>query len=156
MDSKVGAMFGLFKSEPFRDRQLGEFRRSGKYWKGSLVLPPCGMFRLALVGSHKAPDPIALGLAQELADRFKSLVPTIQTGIFEDYVPYKEAIDAGEETGSPCPSVANPGTVWPHVTPAHVLVEPRQGVPTVEVAFRVAWDEEHTVGARFQNWHLSS
>jgi hypothetical protein len=109
---------------------------------------------LALAGSREAPDPIALELARELPDRFKSLMPKIQTGRFEHYAPYKEAVDSGEETGSLCPSVASPEAVWPHVTPAHVLVEPIEGVPTVEIAFRVAWDVEHTVGARFQNWQF--
>ena len=147
-------MFGFFKSKAFWDGQLGELRRSGRYWKGSLAVAPCGTFRLALTGSRKAPDAIALGLAKELPNRFKSLMPMIQAGLFEHYVPYKEAIDAGKETGSPCPSVASPEAVWPHVTPAHVLVESRQGVPTVEIAFKVAWDIEHTVGARFQDWQF--
>jgi hypothetical protein len=147
-------MFELFKSELFRDGQLGKFRRSGGHWKGSLVVAPCGPFRLALAGSRKAPDPLALALAKELPDRFKSMMPKIQTGLFEHYAPYKEAVDAGQETGSPCPKVESPDTVWPYVTPAHVLVEPLQGVPTVEIAFRVAWDVEHTVGARFQNWQF--
>ena len=147
-------MFGLFKSGPFRDGQLGELRRSGGYWKGNLVVVPCGMFRLALAGSREAPDPIALRLAKELPGRFKALMPEIQNGLFEHYAPYKEAVDAGEETGSPCPSAASPEAVWQHVTPAHVLVEPLEGVPTVEIAFKVAWDVEHTVGARFQNWQF--
>lgn len=145
-------MFGLFRSEPFRDAQLGELRRSSGKWKGSLVVAPCGTFRLALGGSREAPDPIALRLAKELPDRFKSLMPEIQTGLFEHYAPYKEAVDAGEETHSPCPSVASPEAVWLHVTPAHVLVEPLNGKLMVEIAFTVAWDEEHTVGARFQDW----
>jgi uncharacterized protein DUF6985 len=147
-------MFGLFKSEPFRDGQLGEFRRSGRNWKGSLALAPCGNFRLALVGNREAPDPIALGLAKELPGRFKSLMSKIQIGLFEHYAPYKEAVDAGEETGSLCPSLESPESVWPHVAPAHVLVEPIGGVPTVEIAFTVAWDEEHTVGALFQDWQF--
>lgn len=147
-------MFGLFKSEPFRDRQLGEFRRSGGYWKGSLAVAPCGTFRLALAGNREAPGLIALGLAKELPGRFELLMPRIQTGLFEHYAPYKEAVDAGEETGSPCPSVASPESVWPYVAPAHVLVEPLGGVPTVEIAFRVAWDVEHTLGARLQNWQF--
>jgi hypothetical protein len=109
---------------------------------------------LALAGSREEPDPVALGLATELPDRFKSLMPNIQTGLFEHYAPYQEAVDAGEETGSLCPRVASPEAVWPHVTPAHVLVEPIEGVPTVEIAFRVAWDKEHTVGARFENWRF--
>lgn len=147
-------MFKLFKSKLFRDGQLGEFRRSGGYWKSHLVVAPCGTFRLALAGSREAPDPIALVLAKELADRFKSLMPKIQTSLLGHYAPYKEAADAGEETGSPCPSIASPEAVWPHVTPAHVLVEPIEGVPTVEIAFKAAWDIEHTVGARFQNWQF--
>ncbi len=147
-------MFGLFKSKPFQDGQLGELRRSGGRWKGSLVVAPCGTFRLALAGSREVPEPIALGLAKELPDRFKSLMPKIQTGLFEHYAPYREAVDGGQETGSPCPSVASPEAVWRHVTPAHVLVEPLGGVSTVEIAFKVAWDVEHTVGARFQNWQF--
>jgi hypothetical protein len=117
-------------------------------------MPPCGTFRLALSGSREGPDPIALGLANELPDRFESLMPKIQTGLFEHYEPYKEAVDAGKDTGSPCPTLASAAAVWPHVTAAHVLVEPLQGVLTVEIAFRVAWDIEHTVGARFQHWQF--
>jgi len=97
---------------------------------------------------------MALGLAKELPDRFKSLMPKIQIGLFGHYAPYKEAVDAGEETDSPCPSVARPEAVWPHVTPAHVLVEPPQGVTTVEIALKVGCDVEHTVGARSQNWQF--
>ena len=147
-------VFGLFKPEPFRDEQLGEFRRSGRYWKGSLVVPPCGTFRLALDGNRKTPDLITLCLAKELPNRFKSLMPKIQIGLFEHYVPYKEAVDAGEETGSPCPSVLSPEAVWPHTTPVHVLVELSESVPTIEIGFKVAWDVEHTVGARYQNWQF--
>ena len=147
-------MLGLLKAKPFWDEQIGELRRSGRYWKGSLVVEPCGTFRLALAGSRKMPDPIALGLAKELPNKFKSLMPKIQAGLFEHYVPYREAVDAGRQTGSPCPTVLSPEEVWPHVTPAHVLVEPLKAIPTVEIAFRVAWDIEHTVGARFQNWQF--
>jgi hypothetical protein len=147
-------MFELFKSGNFRDGQLGELRRSGGYWKGSVVLAPCGTFRLALAGNRKVPDPIALRLAKQLPDLFESLMPKIQTALFEHYTPYKQAVDAGEYPGSPCPNIVSPEVVWPHVTPAHVLSEPLRGVPTVEIAFRVAWDEEHTVAAMFQDWRL--
>jgi hypothetical protein len=71
-------MFGLFKSEPFGDAQIGELRRSGGHWKGSLELAPCGTFRLSLAGSRKAPDSAALALAKELPGRFKTLVPKIE------------------------------------------------------------------------------
>jgi hypothetical protein len=147
-------MFALFKSKPFQDGQLGEFRRSSRYWKGSLALQPCGTFRLSLVGSREAPDPVALALAKELPDRFEALIPNIQSGLLEHYAPYKEAVDSGEQIGSPCPNISNPEAVWPYVLPAHILIEPLERVPTVEIAFRVAWDEEHLLGARFQDWQF--
>lgn len=147
-------MFGLFKSEPFRDGALGELRRAGGYWKGSVFVAPCGTFRLALAGSREAPAPLALALARELPNRFTSLMPAIQAGLFEHYAPYKEAADAGEKTGSPCPNIRSPEAVWPFITPAHVLVEPVEGIPTIEVAFKVAWDIEHSVAVRFRNWQF--
>ena len=91
-----------------------------------------------------------------MPERFKDLIAKIQDGLFEHYAPYKEAVDAGEQTGSPCPTIADPEAVWPQVTPAHVLIEPF-GVgetPTVEIAFRVGWDVEHTVAARFRDWQF--
>jgi len=81
-------------------------------------------------------------------------MPKMQAGLFGHYAPYREALDAGEDTGSPCPIVVSAGAIWPHVTPARVLIEQLEGVPTIEIAFRVAWDIEHTVGARFQNWQF--
>ena len=147
-------MFGLFSSKPIEDEQLGELRRSGGYWRGSLLLEPCGTFALVLAGGREAPDPTHLRLSKELPDRFVSLMPDIQTGLFEHYAPYKEAVDAGEETDSPCPSVASPDEVWQHIMPAHILVERLQGAPTIEIGFRTSWDIEHTLGARFQGWQL--
>ena len=147
-------MLGLFGSKSLHDSQLGELRRSGRYWKGSLDVIPCGTFPLALVGGNEGPNPNALALAKELPGRFSSMMQRIQIALFEHYAPYKEAVDAGEETGSPCPNVLGPEEVWSYLTPAHVLVEPLEGMPTVEVAFKVAWDIEHTIAARFQNWQF--
>ena len=36
----------------------------------------------------------------------------------------------------------------------HVRIEPLSDIETVEIAYRAAWDEEHILGARFQNWAL--
>lgn len=74
--------------------------------------------------------------------------------MFAHYEPYKEVMVAGEVTDSHCPIIASPDAVWPHVTPAHLLIEPLDLVVTVEIAFEVAWDIEHTVAARFQNWRF--
>ena len=93
-------------------------------------------------------------LAKELREHFPSLIPQIQIGLFEHYEPYKEAIEAGEQTGSPCPQITGAGAVWSHVKPAHVLIEPFKGRWVVEVAFMTEWDIEHTVAAIFSGWQF--
>lgn len=57
---------------------------------------------------------------------------------------------------APARSIAGPDAVWPHVTPAHVLIEPigKGEIPTLEIAFRVEWDVEHTVAAMFRDWQF--
>lgn len=147
-------MFALFKSPSFHDKELGNLSRSGGYWRGSLFLAPCGAFPLAVQGSRKVPDQVFVELARELPKRFSALMAKIRASLFQHYAPYKEAVDAGELTGSPCPNISTPEEVWSHVTPAHILVEPLQGEPSVEIAFRADWDVEHTLGARFRHWDL--
>jgi hypothetical protein len=117
-------------------------------------LPPCGIFGLSLAGRHDEPDEAAMALAKELPPRFSSLLPSIETGLFEHYAPYREAFVAGEYPGDSCPQIKNAEGVWPYVTPEHVLIESFSAGLTVEIAFHVAWDEEHTVAARFRDWQF--
>lgn len=144
----------LFRSTPQRDSQLGELNRSGRYWRGSIVLAPLENFRLSLAGDSAAPQSKAIELAKELRERFPSLMAQIQSGLFDHYAPYKEAIEAGEQTGSPSRQIANASAIWPHVKPAHVLIEPTNSQWRVEIAFKTDWDIEHTVAAIFCDWHF--
>lgn len=153
-------MFGLFKSEPFQDGFLGLLTRSGSYWKGTIALGPHRNVALRLTGTSKAPDPAGLALAHELPARFNDLLPLIQASLFEHYQPYLEAASAGElpKRSAPFPKVERSEDVWPDVSPVYVLIEPLAGSPkegpTIEIAYTAAWDEEHTVGARIQQWQL--
>ncbi len=149
-----GPMFGLFESEPYQDPELGQLSRSGKHWKGGIVLAPLAPFPLSLPGDRHTPEPKTIEIARELRERFSSLVPQIESGLFEHYLPYKAAVEAGIQTGSPCPQIASPSAVWAHVKPAHVLIEPIRGHWRIEVAFSAEWDIEHTVAAIFSDWHF--
>lgn len=145
-----------FKSVSYQDDQLGALTRSGRHWEGKLTLPLHGTFKLRLSGDRKAPDATSLALAHELPARFGALLNQIQTSLFEHYQPYKEAVAAGDlpEGSRPLPEIDSAESVWPYVLPVHVLIEPLEGLLTIEIAFAVAWDEEHTVGARFRGWRL--
>jgi hypothetical protein len=147
-------MFGLFKSAPFADPQLGEFRRSSGMWRGRLLL---GDARVPLVvsGSRAAPDPKALNVARSISSDFPSWRATIARALFEHYSPYAEAIAAGEaEPLQELPAIDGPAAVWPHTTADFVQVSPLSGQLTIEIGYRVGWDEEHTLGARLRDGQL--
>lgn len=148
-------MSGLFKTASFADPQLGELRRSGGMWRGTLSLGEARV-PLALSGSRAAPDPKAVEIARSIPTRFPSWRPDIGRALFEHYSPYAEAVAAGEaeppESG--LPAIAEPSAVWPHATVEFLQVTPLDGRLTVEIGYRVSWDEEHTLGARLREGQL--
>lgn len=149
-------MFGLFKSPTYTDSELGQFSRSRGMWRNSVQLPGRAAVPLALSGNKSEPDSQALAAAKQLAAELPGWRPAIESALFEHYRPYAEALAAGElpQPEEPLPRLTEPSQVWPHVTPQFVAVSPLDGTMTVELGYTVAWDEEHTLGARFQQGRL--
>ena len=149
-------MFGLFKSAPFIDPQLGELRRSRGAWRGTLVLDANSTVPLVIAGSRAAPDPEALRVARSIHPQFASWRPAIERALFQHLAPYADAVAAGElrPPASPLPAIDAPSSVWPHTSVEFVQVAPLDGQLTVEIGYRVAWDEEHTLGARIRGGQL--
>ena len=145
-------MFGLFKSSPFVDSELGEFVRSRGFWRGNINLVSRNIPFL-LLGNKEKPDPLALALVRQIQAQYASWRPLIETALFEHYSPYAEA-QADEELppgSEPFPLITSASQVWPYVTLVHVSVLPLDGKLTIELGYTTAWDEEHTLGARFLN-----
>jgi hypothetical protein len=148
-------MFGLFRTPSFSDPVLGEFRRKGGAWRGEISL---GEVRapLALPGSRAGPDTQALEIARSIPTDYPGWREGIEASIFEHYAPYAEAIAAGEidppEQG--LPRISQPDQVWPHTSVEFVAVITLDGELSVEIGYRVAWDEEHTLGARLRKGQL--
>lgn len=108
---------------------------------------------LALCGNRKEPDPQAVTLARVIPESFKAWRAAIETALFEHYVPYAESMDTDESepsTGS-TPTISTSSQVWPHVSFEFVSVTPLGNTLAVELGVAVAWNEEHTLGARFQD-----
>jgi hypothetical protein len=147
------SMFGLFKSPQFRDAQLGALARSRGHWRGSLTLDGRARVPLALSGTRSAPDAQAVAVARDVTTQFGLWRPTIAQALFEHYGPYADALAAGAlpPSSATCPSIPAPHQVWPHVSLVFVAVTPFDGVLTTELGYTTAWDEEHTLGARFQS-----
>lgn len=146
-------MFGLFSSPQFHDPQLGELARSRGHWRGSLTLEAAASVPLALSGTRTAPDSQALAMARELRTLFPSWRTAIQKALFDHYGPYAESLAAGElpPPREVFPRIASPNQVWPHVSLVFVSVAPLDGALTTEFGYTTGWDEEHTLGARFQS-----
>ena len=144
-------MLGFFKSPPFRDPMLGEFARTRGHWRGKLELNGAAV-PLVLLGERSEPNTQALALARTMAINFLAWRPVIEVALFEHYQPYAEALAAGELPGpnATFPKVRAPSEVWPHVTLVFASVTLLDRALTVELGFTTAWDEEHTLGARFQ------
>jgi hypothetical protein len=149
-------MFGLFKSAPFVDPQLGEFRRSRGAWRGALALDGAASVPLVLSGGRAAPDDEALRIARSIPLEYASWRPMIEPELFEHYSPYAEAVATGQVSPPPSnlPRIDTPSSIWPYTTIEFARVSPLGGELTVEIGYRVAWDEEHTLGARFRGGRL--
>jgi hypothetical protein len=149
-------MFGLFTTKPFVDETLGTFTRRGYCWTGEVHLAGHGPVELRLSGDRRGPDTASLALARELPIRYPSFKREIENALFEHFAPYAEAQAQGapSDLEAQFPQITRAQEVWSHVNHAHVLIAPMQGTPTVEVAYRVGWDEEHTLAARLQGWRF--
>jgi hypothetical protein len=146
-------VFGLFKSPPFDDSQLGQLIRSRGLWRGTLEGEPSMSVPLAIAGPRSGPDPQALEAARQIAPSYPEWKPVIAAALFEHLEPYAQDVGDGKlaapEGG--LPGINTPNDVWPHVTLVFASVTPLGGVLTTELGYTTAWDEEHTLGARFQS-----
>ena len=144
-------MLRFFKTPLFRDAALGEFTRSRGHWRGRLELNGAAV-PLVLVGNRSEPDTPALALARTIATDFAAWRASIETALFEHYQPYADALDPGEQPApsDPVPSIGASCEVWSHVSLVFASVATLDRALTVELGFTTEWDEEHTLGARFQ------
>ncbi len=145
-------MFGLFKTPPFRDAQLGALAYARGHWRGEIALDGAATVPLVLSGARAGPDERAVAMARTFPNVFAFWRPAIEAALFEHLSPYAEACAAGQlfENSEQFPSIGTPGEVWPHATLVFAAVTPLDGELTFEVGFSTAWDIEHTLGARFR------
>jgi hypothetical protein len=149
-------VFSRFRSAPFVDEQLGELRRSGGAWRGTLALAGTVSVPLVVSGSRTAPDPEALRVARAVPAELPSWRPMRERALFEHDTPAADAVAAGEAEppDARLPAIAEAPSVWPHTRLAVVQVAPRDGRRTGELGSRAAWDEEHPLGARLRDGPL--
>ena len=143
-------MFSWFGSPSVVDAVLGDLRRRGGAWRGTIDLGD-GRSPLALPGARSGPDPQAVDLARTLPSAYPAWRDRIAEALFEHYAALAEAVGPGDHAPPP---IARPDAVWPHAHIAFVAVIELDGEPCVEIGYEVAWDGDHTLGARLRNGRL--
>lgn len=145
-------MFGLFKTEDFQHPTLGTFKWVRGCWRGEASLPGGKVALLVVGGTRKGPDFEALKHAVNLHQDLQSVEPQLKQALFEHYEPYAEALLEGQlrvEVGN-FPTVVNGAEALRLSEVEAVLIVELDGALATEVCYRVPWDEEHTLGARFR------
>lgn len=104
-------------------------------------------------GSNREPDAAALQAARQIPSTFAGLKPDIQRALFEHYEPYVDAAsdEDADAHGMSTPSIAAPDQVWAHVSLHSVAIIKLSSAIAIEFVYSAAWDEDHMLGARFQD-----
>lgn len=79
------------------------------------------------MGKRSEPDPAGVALANTIADRVDTWLPSIEGALLE------HATDAG-------------AVVDDVPEPSYIAVIALDGSPTIEFGFQVPWDDDHIVG----------
>jgi hypothetical protein len=145
-------MFGFLKTPDLQHPQLGTLRWSRGCWRGEVALPGHPHVPLVLFGSRKGPSTEALSHASALLDNLAAVKKQLQHALFEHYEPYAEAVREGqmEPMEDEFPVISSPEHALEQAEPEAVLIIDLDGQLATELCYRVPWDEEHTLGARFR------
>lgn len=123
------------RSSNVHDPVLGDLTRSRRLWRGSVSITDDVSVPLAIMGKRSAPDPVAVVLARSIQDGFRAWRPAIEAALEE----HASTADAATSE-KPLPYYA-----------AVIAID---GHPTIELGYRVPWDDEHTLGAIIRDGQL--
>lgn len=145
-------MFGLFKTKDFQHPELGVFSWERGCWRGQCLLAGGAPVPLIIGGSRQGPDQAAFAHVARLGEDLGQVESRLKQALFDHHQPYAEAFQRGRLTleDGPFPVVvdANQALALAEVD-AVVILELDDELAT-EVCYRVPWDEEHLLGARFR------
>jgi len=126
-----GAVFG--GARRIVDPKLGELTRRGRSWRGhsriGVVVVP---------GGRSGPDPTAVALVAAVLSDYEQIRPLVRDALADHRPDSSSARDTSLEVPDP----------------VHVTVISLDGQQVVELGYQVAWDEEHTLGARVRGGEL--
>lgn len=140
--------FDFLRPPPQPHPTLGPFHYARGHWHGTIALPAAERLALHLPGPRTGPHPDTVRLAEEMARWWTRARPAVEEELVEHHTAAREA-----ETGD-VPGLSQPADVWLYVTLSSVEIAPHGRPNEAQVALRVSWDEEHTLGALLRDARL--
>jgi hypothetical protein len=146
----------FFKAPSFQDPALGQLVRTRGQWRAAIALGGTTPTPLALFGTAHEPDAAGIAAARQIQGAMDGWRPAIEQALHEHLAPYRAAIsdEPASEQRTALMSIERPDQVWAHVSLKSAAIIRMSGGVTTELAYAVAWDEDHTLGARFQSGSL--
>ena len=144
----MSRLLGFLRPPPQQHAELGPLQyRSGR-WRGTIALEKEARIPLFIPGSRAGPDPEGLKVAGLASEWWTQARPEVEHELYDHYSAGRDdPIDATLE-------LREPGEVWAHASPSSVEIKPFRLLDEIQVAIRVAWDEEHTLGAMIRDARL--
>jgi hypothetical protein len=157
-------MFGLFKKVVIDHSVFGPLTRRGREWDGTIKIMPNKQVSLALEGTKEAPHPATLTTALELPGKLPGLIPIIANELMEHLEPYREAIidsstgfaDAFSDAKiiEKILKISSADDAWAASEICGVEVGLASGKVRLLIKIQSIWDEEHVLGAYFDDWQF--
>lgn len=157
-------MFGLFKKVVVDHSVFGPLTRRGREWEGSIQVLPNQEVPLELEGTKEAPHTQTLATALELPGKLPDLIPVIARELLEHLEPYRDALSDPEDgmaemysdpnTVRKIHRIKTPDDAWATSEISGVEVGLANGKVRLLIKIQTIWDEEHTLGAYFDDWQF--
>jgi len=141
-------IFDFLRPPPQPHAQFGQLRFAGGRWRGTVALENGARIPILIPGSRHGPQPEALEVAEHASAWWAKTRPDVERELFEHY-------SAGrEDENAVMIDLRKSGEVWSNVELSSVEIKPHRSLSEIQVAMRVTWDEEHTLGALIRDARL--
>ena len=126
----------MLRKRQVDDPVLGRLQRRRGKWRGTMSITTEIVVPLAIPGGSREPDPAARALAVQIPDLYDGCQTDIRDALDDHRSPY-----TAESTSASAAVV-------------HAAVINLDVGLTIEIGYRVSWDEDHVLGARLRDGQL--
>ena len=144
----MGLLDFLRTPPPRPHAELGPLQYKGGRWRGAIALEKGARIPLFIPGTRAGPDPEGLKVAELASAWWTQARPDVERELYDHYSAGRDDPTDG------MPELRDAGDVWAHSTLTSVEIKPFRSLDEIQVALRVAWDEEHTLGAMIRDARL--